>query len=102
MQLTAKNLPLSEITATTFTKDGNTVKGFKVCGVWLKGSPMFDSAEELHKFLMGKELCPASEKGSALAVVGGIQTVKTDLLRNLLVERDPSVSYVPVNLNDLL
>lgn len=103
-QITAKLLPLSEITSTTLpgsVKNGVTYpskKGFSVCGKWLNGSDEFETAEELHKHLIGKELMP-SANGKSLVIVGSAVPVNTELLSKILV---PRVELETVDLNDLI
>lgn len=100
--LTKKNLPLSEITATTIpARDGNpAINGFKVGGAWLNGSQAFSTAADLYEHLMGKEIT-YSKNGKSLVIVGDFAPVNEKLLKSIMTAREET-NYVPVNLADLL
>jgi hypothetical protein len=90
--VTAKNLPLSEITATELPGLNGAApkKGFKVAGAWLNGSDRFSDAKECQEFLIGKELT-YSQSGKSLVVVGDFQPINGKILKGLINERDTVV-----------
>ena len=97
MNLTEQNLPLAKISSTTV---GDKV-GFSIGGFWLNGSDAFKTKEELHAYLMGKELSP-SKSGKSLVVIGAWTAPERDVdfVKSITVKR--TESYVPVDLNDFI
>lgn len=102
MQLTAQNLPLAKITATTLSGlNGQPAKsGWSIGGAWLNGSDAFTSAEALHAHLMGKELIP-SATGKSLVIKGEFNPMvkDTDFLKTIITKRE-TISIPVVDLND--
>ena len=100
--VSAKNLPLSEITATELPGlNGNAPKkGFKVAGAWLNGSDRFSTPKEVLDFLIGKELTYANSHKS-LVVVGEFQPLNAKVLKGLINERE-QITIDPINLADYI
>lgn len=100
--VTAKNLPLAEITATELPglNGAPNKKGFKIGGAWLNGSDRFSTAKELHEHLIGKELTYSQSKKS-LVIVGDFQPLNKKVLASLINEREDLV-LEPIDLSELI
>lgn len=99
-QITAKTLPLNQITATKLPglNGEPEKKGFSIGGFWLNGSDAYSTAADLQKALIGKEISH-SKSGKSLIIVGSFAPRDTDFIATILTAR---VELEATNLADLI